>query len=559
MSFMYAIRILTGPQAGQILPLKDGKNNIGRSPSCEVKIASSSVSKEHACVLVIDDKLILSDLNSRNGTFVNGVRIQNQRIEPGDKFALHDVLFDILKVPDGATLMPPRQAYQAAMHAPAPAWAGAAAVRLQEHHAAVAQAHDHVNPHDFAQDELAAQAAGDEHPQPKYSAGSVQDLINNFKVYIDHVAMPGVYALVQSLPYRWALGALVAIYVVAVTALSVVPMMSVTKSAIRTESLRRAKTIARNLAAANRQAVLEKNELALTTRPADVEEGVSASFIISAEDGTVIAPSSKRGEFVNKPFVNTAWRNKGEESESFIDNSSLGVAIPITYYNPSTSNQSTAAFAIVLYDMGALAMSSIQSLSLFIQILALALLTGALLYFFLYKIVEEPIRNLNAALDDALREGRDDLQTKYRFPALESLASNINSALSRIVNLPPDQMAMAPVVNRDLEAANIVRMLPVAACAVNAIDDRVIATNTTFDKLIGGGVNLPGRPLTDIPDPALQANLTDLLPRMRSSLGEIALSEIPFFGNKYEICGQAVMGTSDPAYFLITLHQQGGD
>jgi hypothetical protein len=208
--------------------------------------------------------------------------------------------------------------------------------------------------------------------------------------------------------------------------------------------------------------------------------------------------------------------------------------------------------------MSAQAMSSIQGFALFVQILAMALLVGAVLYFFLYKIVEEPLLVLNSSLDEALREGRDDLQTKYRFPALESLISNINSALTRI-GQPSSQSSLAPVVNRDVEAANVVRMLTMPALTVNAIDERIIASNGEFDNLVGGGMNLVGRSLMDIPDAALQANLLELVPRMRAALGEIALSEIPFFGHTYEICGQAVMGASDPAYFLITLAKQGGE
>jgi hypothetical protein len=208
--------------------------------------------------------------------------------------------------------------------------------------------------------------------------------------------------------------------------------------------------------------------------------------------------------------------------------------------------------------MGAQAMSSIQGLTLFVQILAMALISGAVLYFFLFKIIEEPLIALNGGLDEALREGRDDLQTRYRFPVLEALISNINSALSRI-GQPSSQVSMAPVVNREIEATNIVRMLSMPALAVNALDDRVIATNRGFDSLVGGGLNLQGRPLMDIPDVALQANLVDLLPKMRDALGEIAISEIPFVGEKYEVCGQAVMGLSEPAYYLITLSNKSGD
>lgn len=364
--------------------------------------------------------------------------------------------------------------------------------------------------------------------------------------------MPGVHSLVKSLPFRYALGLLVVALVIAITVLATIPMVAVTKKSIQQESVRRAKTIARNLAASNRQAVIDKNDIAVTTRIAELEEGVTAALIINAKDGTIIAPANKRGEFANKPFVNQARREE-RETEAFIDDSNFGVSVPITSYNPEIGNQSVSAYAIVLYDMGSLAMNSNQTLSLFIQILAISLLAGGLFYFFLIKVIEQPIRNLNAQLDDALREGRDDLQTEYRFPDLEQLASNINSALSRI-GRGGGETPLNLVVNRDIEAANLVRMLPIAAVTVNAVDERIVATNAIFDKLIGGGLNLQGRSLVDIPDPALQENLRDLLPRMRSSIAEIALSEIPFFGNKYEICGQAVMGSEEPAYFLITLN-----
>lgn len=560
---MWAIRILSGPQAGQVFPLKAGKNTIGRAPGCEIKINSVGVSKEHAAILVTEDKLILTDLNSRNGTFVNGVRIQNQRLGNTDKIGLHDVMIDIVPLPKGAQANQPHYhgagGYQSAM----PSWAGNAALRLQQQQMQQAAQHYGIDPNaqphmQLAHDPQAHQPLPDAPPPAQMSAGSINDLFNNVKIYVDNVAMPGVYHVAQNMPFRYALALMVGLFVITVTALSTVPMVSVTKASIRQESVRRAKTIARNLAATNRQAILEKNEVAVSVRTAELEEGVTDALIISAKDGTIIAPANKRGEIANKPFVNQARREE-RETDGFIDDSNLGVAVPITYFNAEVGNQSVVAYSIVLYDMGALAMNSTQTLSLFIQTLAMALIVGAILYFFLIKIVEHPLVVMNLQLDDALRDGRDDLATAYRYPVLESLISNVNSALSRIGRSSDGNVPLSVAVNRDIEASNIVRMLPVAAVTVNAVDERVIATNPLFDHLVGGGLNLQGRPLTDIPDIALQENLRDLLPKMRSSLGEIALSEIPFSGEKYEVNGQSIMGNSEPAYFLITLNRLNGE
>ena len=369
--------------------------------------------------------------------------------------------------------------------------------------------------------------------------------------------MPGVYALVQRMNYRQGLVLFVSLYVIMVTIVATVPMVTLTKKSIRQESVRRAKTIARNLAAINRQAILERNDVAVTVRLAELEEGVSNALIL-AKDGTILAPANKRGEFSKLPFVNQARREE-RETEGFIDSSNLGVAVPIARYNPDAGQQEAAAYAVVLYDMGSMAMSPAQTVGLFIQIFLIATAIGAILYFFLQRVVEHPVQILGLQLDDALREGRDDLSTPYQYPLLEKLVSNVNSALTRAANAGSGYQSPSAVLNRDIEANNIVRMLPVPAVSINAIDDRIISTNAHFDSLLGGGIALNNRGLAEIPDPALQANLRDLVPKMRDQLGSIAFSEIPFSGSIYEINGQAVVGNSgEAAWYLITLHRSGG-
>lgn len=552
----WAVRILTGPQSGQIIPLSAGYNIIGRSPSCQIKLASNSVSKEHATILLTEDgKVLITDMNSRNGTFVNGLRVQNQKLAAGDKLTFHDVVIDILELPPG---FDPRFVPGASPGGgvPMPSWAGNAAVAMQPQYAQPSgHSQDFQQMHAHASQQMAdpgAQHAEVAQPQAHYTGNAVLDFFENIRIYIDHVAMPGIYAVVQKMSYRQSLMMFIAVYVVMVTVVATVPMVTLTKKSIRQESVRRAKTIARNLALINRQAILEKNEIAATVRHAELEEGVT-NAIIMAKDGTILAPANKRGEFAKLPFVNQARREE-RETEGFIGDSNLGVAVPIARYNPEAGQQEAAAYAVVIYDMGAQAMNSAQTLGLFLQIFFLAGVIGGVLFFFLVRVVEHPISTLGLQLDDALREGRDDLATIYQWPLLEKLVSNINSALSRAANGGGGYQSPNAVLNRDIEATNVVRMLPIPAISINAVDNRIITTNSAFDALVGSGLQLAGRPVLEIPDPALQANLSDLIPRMRDQLGNIAFSEIPFSGLKYEVNGQAIVGNSGEAsWYLITL------
>ncbi len=564
----FGIRILTGSQAGQIVPLIVGYNIIGRSPTCQVKLASNSVSKEHATVLMTEDgKIILTDMNSRNGSYVNGLRVQNQKLNAGDKLTFHDVVVELLDLPPGYD---PRYVPNASGGIPMPSWAGNAAVNMQsrlheqsnalatpmDNQHAMGQAHASMNPGHAPHH--ASQSQSDAAPRANYTGNVFLDFFENVRIYIDHVAMPGVYAVVQRMNYRQGIMLFITMYIIMVTIVATVPMVTLTKKSIRQESIRRAKTIARNLAAINRQAILERNEVAVTVRLAELEEGVTNALIL-AKDGTILAPANKRGEFSKLPFVNQARREE-RETEGFIDDSSLGVAIPIARYNPEAGSQEAAAYAVVLYDMGSMAMNPAQTLGLFIQIFLIAALIGGLLYFFLQRVVEHPLSLLSTQLDDALREGRDDLSTPYTYPLLEKLISNVNSALTRAANgNGGGYQSPSAVLNRDIEANNVVRMLPVPAISINAIDDRIISTNGHFDELIGGGLNLSGRGLSDIPDTALQDNLRDLVPSMRDQLGNIAFSKIPFGGTQYEVNGQAIVGnTGDAAWYLVTLSKAGG-
>jgi len=71
---------------------------IGRLPDNTIIIDSPAVSGHHVCVFSIADQYIVEDLQSTNGTFVNGVRVSRQALQHGDvvKVGNHELIFDKL-------------------------------------------------------------------------------------------------------------------------------------------------------------------------------------------------------------------------------------------------------------------------------------------------------------------------------------------------------------------------------------------------------------------------------------------------------------------------------
>ncbi|MDI3518424.1 MAG: hypothetical protein PWQ34_571 [Caldanaerobacter sp.] len=65
--------------------------SIGRSDECDIVIESPYVSAKHALIRKKGKRFYIEDLNSTNGTFVNGKRVKVARIKNGDVITLGDV------------------------------------------------------------------------------------------------------------------------------------------------------------------------------------------------------------------------------------------------------------------------------------------------------------------------------------------------------------------------------------------------------------------------------------------------------------------------------------
>jgi pSer/pThr/pTyr-binding forkhead associated (FHA) protein len=84
--------IIKAPGApAQAVELRAGVNRLGRSANNDIPIGHPSVSATHCQILFKDERAIVSDLNSTNGTFLDGARIQQSQWEPGQKLRLGEV------------------------------------------------------------------------------------------------------------------------------------------------------------------------------------------------------------------------------------------------------------------------------------------------------------------------------------------------------------------------------------------------------------------------------------------------------------------------------------
>lgn len=88
----WSMMALSGVLKGKSVPLH-GTMVLGRSEKCDVVINDEYMSRRHAEINLRDGVLRIIDLNSSNGTRVNGVKVTEKVLKPGDKINFDQLVF----------------------------------------------------------------------------------------------------------------------------------------------------------------------------------------------------------------------------------------------------------------------------------------------------------------------------------------------------------------------------------------------------------------------------------------------------------------------------------
>ena len=102
------LAVVKGKTSVKEIPLGGGKMIIGRKRDCNLCIPSSMVSRLHCELSCEGSSLRIKDLGSSNGTFVNGSKVKEKELKPGDTLGIGPVTF-LVRI-DGAPASPDRRA-----------------------------------------------------------------------------------------------------------------------------------------------------------------------------------------------------------------------------------------------------------------------------------------------------------------------------------------------------------------------------------------------------------------------------------------------------------------
>lgn len=97
---------IAGPLKDSVFALPQGELSIGRDTANRLPVGDPSVSRRHCIVSREGETFMVRDLDSRNGTLVNGTPVQIDQIHHGDQIAVGDSIFVFLLHEGEQTLFP---------------------------------------------------------------------------------------------------------------------------------------------------------------------------------------------------------------------------------------------------------------------------------------------------------------------------------------------------------------------------------------------------------------------------------------------------------------------
>lgn len=89
--------LLKPTQGGRPIVLDKPILLIGRHPDCDVILKNSAkISRKHCCVALVDNRFVVRDLDSMNGVWVNGNRVEHSAtLRNGDELMIGDLPFHV--------------------------------------------------------------------------------------------------------------------------------------------------------------------------------------------------------------------------------------------------------------------------------------------------------------------------------------------------------------------------------------------------------------------------------------------------------------------------------
>jgi pSer/pThr/pTyr-binding forkhead associated (FHA) protein len=93
---VYLTVLVSGPMQGKTIPISIPTFVIGRGPQCNLQPGNPTISASHCALKLAEGRVLLEDLDSTTGTFVNDRRIEGEvQLNNGDRLQVGPLIFGV--------------------------------------------------------------------------------------------------------------------------------------------------------------------------------------------------------------------------------------------------------------------------------------------------------------------------------------------------------------------------------------------------------------------------------------------------------------------------------
>ncbi|HQG13900.1 MAG TPA: FHA domain-containing protein, partial [bacterium] len=98
--------VVDGPNRGKKLTLNKNITKVGKRESNDLILADKTVSRNHVEIEYASDSFLLRDLGSTNGTFLNGSKVKEVYLTPGDLIKIGNTTIEFIAYDEKVKIEP---------------------------------------------------------------------------------------------------------------------------------------------------------------------------------------------------------------------------------------------------------------------------------------------------------------------------------------------------------------------------------------------------------------------------------------------------------------------
>ena len=435
--------------------LREGTSILGRETGCDIVLNAHGVSRRHAKISWDKEGVVITDLQSSNGIFVNGIQIKEKLLHAGDIISLSDVVLEIRIVVQEAQIFQP-------------------------------------TPNSI----------------PFMGVNEVpKNLKEKFKIFLKNSVEPHVDVALKATPLWILLGGIFVIFLVINVLFTLGPAVSEGKKYLKSEAMTRGMSYVNFIADRNETAILQNQISRLNVDYLDGIQGVHAVRIVKPrvlDDGRlmgdILAPMGRgtamatQEKWQKESLGDVKLIRDAQGKETYIIESSESIIV--RQISPSRmifskpimqtvdGRKTIAALTQVELNVAGMDFFSTTFWGMFAKAFFAALFLGCLFSMFIFYLIEHVFKLLHVEVSaGSVLEGKM-IHTPAAWGPLEKIVSAFNHAIEGVRNRAahPESILREDSYEKD----KINAILQIAHDGVGILDfsNRIVSCNTRFENFL---------------------------------------------------------------------------